>query len=197
MVNTFITIGTNLNGNFGNSNITTTGNISLGSTITFATTGTIASTGLKINNKLVVNGSTLPPNGNALIIGELFADWGSNAQGGAFRMASNSNQAFIASNQYYNSGVKYNTTGGSSSISFDTTTGASAGNITFLTAPSGTVDTVITNTTKMTIGPNGIGFYATSPVAKPTVTGSKGANAALTSLLTALNTLGLLTDSSS
>lgn len=42
----------------------------------------------------------------------------------------------------------------------------------------------------------GIGFGVT-PVAKPTVTGSRGGNAALASALTALASLGLLTDSSS
>lgn len=42
-----------------------------------------------------------------------------------------------------------------------------------------------------------IGFFGASPAAKPTVSGSKGANAALTSLLTALATLGLVTDSTS
>ena len=42
-----------------------------------------------------------------------------------------------------------------------------------------------------------IGFYGAAPAAKPTVTGSRGANAALASLLTALATLGLITDSSS
>ena len=41
-----------------------------------------------------------------------------------------------------------------------------------------------------------IGFYAATPAAKPTVTGSRGGNAALASLLTGLATLGLLTDSS-
>ena len=40
-----------------------------------------------------------------------------------------------------------------------------------------------------------IGFYGTAPTAKPTVAGSKGGNAALASLLTALATLGLITDS--
>lgn len=43
----------------------------------------------------------------------------------------------------------------------------------------------------------GIGFFNSTPVAKPTVTGSKGGNAALASLLTALSNLGLVTDSSS
>lgn len=40
-----------------------------------------------------------------------------------------------------------------------------------------------------------VGFYGTTAVAKPTVTGSKGGNAALTSLMTALANLGLVTDS--
>ena len=40
-----------------------------------------------------------------------------------------------------------------------------------------------------------VGFYNASPAAKPTVTGSRGGNAALASLLTALAGLGLLTDS--
>lgn len=42
-----------------------------------------------------------------------------------------------------------------------------------------------------------LGFYGAAPAAKPTVTGSRGANAALADLLTELATLGLLTDSSS
>lgn len=41
-----------------------------------------------------------------------------------------------------------------------------------------------------------VGFQGTSPIAKPTVSGSKGANAALGSLLTALASYGLITDSS-
>lgn len=42
-----------------------------------------------------------------------------------------------------------------------------------------------------------LGFYGATAVVKATVTGSKGANAALTSLLTALANLGLITDGSS
>lgn len=45
-------------------------------------------------------------------------------------------------------------------------------------------------------GANTIGFYTASPVAKQTVSGSRGGNAALASLLTALATTGLITDSS-
>jgi hypothetical protein len=41
----------------------------------------------------------------------------------------------------------------------------------------------------------GLGFYNATPAAKPTVTGSRGGNAALASLITALATLGLITDS--
>jgi hypothetical protein len=41
-----------------------------------------------------------------------------------------------------------------------------------------------------------LSFFAAAAVARPTVTGSRGANAALASALTALANLGLLTDSS-
>lgn len=41
-----------------------------------------------------------------------------------------------------------------------------------------------------------IGFLGASPIARPSVTGSRGGNAALASLLTALANLGLITDSS-
>lgn len=40
-----------------------------------------------------------------------------------------------------------------------------------------------------------LGFFGAAAVAKPTVTGAKGGNAALTSLMTALANLGLVTDS--
>jgi len=40
------------------------------------------------------------------------------------------------------------------------------------------------------------GFFGSAPIAKPTVTGSRGGNAALASLLTQLASLGLITDSS-
>lgn len=42
-----------------------------------------------------------------------------------------------------------------------------------------------------------VGFNNTNPIAKPTVTGSRGGNAALASLLTALANYGLITDSTS
>jgi hypothetical protein len=42
----------------------------------------------------------------------------------------------------------------------------------------------------------GLGFFGGAAAAKPTVSGSRGANAALASLLTGLASLGLLTDSS-
>lgn len=47
----------------------------------------------------------------------------------------------------------------------------------------------------LSLGNASIGFYGTSPVAKPAVTGSRGGNAALASLLTQLAALGLITDS--
>jgi hypothetical protein len=48
-----------------------------------------------------------------------------------------------------------------------------------------------------TIHTGNVGFNSTAPIAKPTVSGAKGSNAALGSLLTALANYGLITDSSS
>jgi hypothetical protein len=43
----------------------------------------------------------------------------------------------------------------------------------------------------------GVGFQGSSPLAKPSVSGSRGGNAALASLLTALASYGLITDATS
>jgi hypothetical protein len=45
--------------------------------------------------------------------------------------------------------------------------------------------------------PNKIGFFTATPIAQPTVTGSRGGNAALASLLTQLAALGLIVDGTS
>jgi hypothetical protein len=47
------------------------------------------------------------------------------------------------------------------------------------------------------IGATTVGFYDATPVTKPTVTGSKGGNAALASLIAALASQGLITDTTS
>ncbi len=47
------------------------------------------------------------------------------------------------------------------------------------------------------IGGKKIGFHGTTPINKPTVTGSRAGNIALGSLLTALNDIGLLVNSTS
>lgn len=65
----------------------------------------------------------------------------------------------------------------------------------YLPLTGGTIagNLITTGSTKM----NTVGFYNTTPQSKQTVSGSRGANAALASLLTALATVGLITDSSS
>lgn len=55
------------------------------------------------------------------------------------------------------------------------------------------VFTISASTTRFT-GAN-LGFFSATAIAKPTVTGSKASGAALASLLTALSSLGLITDS--
>ena len=70
--------------------------------------------------------------------------------------------------------------------------GAGAGS-----ASDGDVYVGPTNAFAVHLGKSGgrVGFYGTTPAVIQDITGSKGANAALTSLLTALATLGLITDS--
>jgi len=48
--------------------------------------------------------------------------------------------------------------------------------------------------TMLKVSGKGVGFNGTAPIAKPTVTGSKGGNAALSSLITALSAYGLIID---
>lgn len=54
--------------------------------------------------------------------------------------------------------------------------------------------TGVTVSTASIGGAIALGFFGGTPAAKPTVTGSRGGNAALASLLTALATLGLITN---
>lgn len=65
-----------------------------------------------------------------------------------------------------------------------------AGKFEFVDGLYGTVRHVLDGTT------NTVGFYGATPVTRPAVTGSRGGNAALASLLTALANLGLITDGS-
>lgn len=66
--------------------------------------------------------------------------------------------------------------------------------LTFSTGP-GVTGLMTVNNALQVMG--SVGFYGTYPVPKPIVSGAKGSNAALASLLTALAAQGLITDSSS
>jgi len=75
-----------------------------------------------------------------------------------------------------------------------------AANVSLVLSPKGSDSLLLKSgdgNVKIQANDTGLGFFAATPIAKPTVTGSRGANAALASLLTALAGLGLLTDSSS
>lgn len=98
---------------------------------------------------------------------------------------------------------------------FATTLTVSSGGVTVtaggLTVSAGgaNITGTITNTGGLSVASGGasitgtvvlngnLGFYNSAAVAKQTVSGSRGGNAALASLLTALATVGLVTDSSS
>ena len=59
------------------------------------------------------------------------------------------------------------------------------------------VDEIRERSTNLSLGTSSanIAFFGGTSQAKPTITGSRGSNAALTSLLTQLEALGLITDS--
>jgi hypothetical protein len=78
-----------------------------------------------------------------------------------------------------------------------TISSSGTGGITIAGVPiaSGAIGAVQFNSTARFNGT--VGFNNTAPIAKPTVSGAKGSNAALASLLTALANYGLITDSSS
>ena len=57
------------------------------------------------------------------------------------------------------------------------------------------VDQIELRGTAIKLNSTTLGFYGTTPAAKPTISGSRGGNAALASLLTQLAGLGLITDS--
>jgi hypothetical protein len=61
--------------------------------------------------------------------------------------------------------------------------------------PSGEIVLNVGSTRALRVSGGALGFFNGSPVAKPTITGSRGGNAALASLLTNLAGLGLITDS--
>jgi len=77
----------------------------------------------------------------------------------------------------------------------DQISGGTSNDIDFYLYGAGTQRFFVNGTRPLTLGNNAIGFYGTTPVAKPTITGAKGGNAALTSLLAQLAALGLITDS--
>lgn len=60
---------------------------------------------------------------------------------------------------------------------------------------SGEVVLAAENTANVRVGKTKLGFYGAAPAAKPTITGSRGGNAALASLLTGLAGLGIIADS--
>ena len=62
---------------------------------------------------------------------------------------------------------------------------------------SATIRILINNVTTFAVDSTGVGFFGADPVGAQTVSGAKGGNAALASLLTALVNLGLITDSTS
>lgn len=80
--------------------------------------------------------------------------------------------------------------------SSDQLAGGSANDLQIYHYGSGEVQIVSGGVTRFRITGSGVGFQGAAPLVKPTVAGSRGGNAALASLITALANYGLITDSS-
>ena len=144
-----------------------------------------------------IGGGIAMSGGSAPTGGTIAADAGTssigNGAGASFRMFGGNTLGAGGSGTFYggDAGPFNGQVGGS--FSFTTglgDSGANNGAITFST-PIGQA----LKFSDDTISAVQIGFYGTTPVAKPTVTGSRATGAALVSLLTQLASLGLITDS--
>jgi hypothetical protein len=162
-------------------------------------------------NALPLSGGTL--NGPLYVTGALLAESSFAAWGGAALGFNGAGGAEVTANSGVgNRGFRLQTNGVDRwRIGADTTAegGSNAGSDFQIYAfqdgggPFGAFLTIKRSTGRVSIPVGGLavtgncGFNGTAPIAKPTVSGSKGANAALASLLTALAAYGLVTDSSS
>jgi hypothetical protein len=65
-----------------------------------------------------------------------------------------------------------------------------------LDGSNGAINALVIDSTNKVTFPGNVGFNGTTAIARPTVTGSRGGNDALASLLTALASYGLIIDNS-
>lgn len=89
------------------------------------------------------------------------------SSGAAVRISSSATDSTLSSNNYDATGIKYARTGGASSVVMDTSTTATAGDIAFNTAASGTAGNAVTLSERLRIKQGGnVGIGTGSPSAK-------------------------------
>jgi len=129
-----------------------------------------------------------PSNAYAVVIDAL----GTNIRWGTGLLIQNNAANFAITIGY--SGASSGASLNSQQVAFFSTDGTGAAHSVTLQALTGNILAINAAGTAI----NGqVGFNSTTPIAKPTITGAKGGNAALGSLLTALVSYGLITDATS
>lgn len=103
------------------------------------------------------------------VVGEIFSDYDDTITvGGALRIATNVNESFVGSNQYYDTSYKFARAGGSGRLRFDTQNNSVGGSVQILTGKTGAAGAAITETVLMHLGSNnkvGIGSNHVTPQA--------------------------------
>lgn len=182
-----VTVGTTL---------ATTGAATLGSTLAVTGAATIGN-GLAVTTGATTLGSTLLATG-ATTLSSTLAVTGATTIGGLITASAGANVTTADLALSSGSSLSINGYGIISEGGGIVSVGSDGGpGITIATSDGPSVAVTADGSKKMEANTTGIGFFAATPVAKPTVTGSRALNPALASLLTALATLGLITDSSS
>lgn len=180
--------GSKINPDFGAQNVTTTGGFIGNSGSSFLRLGLVAGSGAGVASAASVGGIRLPrgDGAGAKIYGRSDDDTTDTV---LFQWNSSTPRIVIGDATGFATAYIYLQNGNIGQLRAGTNATAEWG--------AGTFKIFNSASTRIETNATGIGVFGAAPVAKPTVTGSRGANAALADLLTKLALIGWLTDSSS
>lgn len=150
------------------------------STLQAKVTGALAAT-----VKAVIGGTTFSGAEELRVVGQTRLEGTTSVIGATVDL--DNNQSYRASDGTTQRNLAKYDSGGVAQFAENGATGA--------VVDAGYVQLKYNGTVRFSVDTTGIGFYGTTPVAKPNVVGAKGGNVALANLMTALAGMGLVIDS--